>query len=251
MGNTPMYGDLAALYDLFIDWPSRLKNELPLLERLGVSGSRLRIVDVACGTGHHARALAERGHRVIALDAEHAMIEQAKAIEERNRVDWRVGTFLDAPADAQADVLLCLGTSLPHVESVEQCRRALKAFGRSLRPGGRLIVHSRNLPKTLRAEERFLPPIARKQDGLTVLFWRFYDLLPPDHVRFHLAILREEPGNWTHTVLSSLLTVASAELLAEMAGAAGFENVRVLGHLDGRPYDLMTSPDLVLVAERG
>jgi len=40
-------------------------------------------------------------------------------------------------------------------------------------------------------------------------------------------------------------------VLGEMARAAGFQSVRLCGHLDGRPYDLMGSPDLVLLAERG
>lgn len=244
-----MYDDLAALYDLFVDWPSRLKNELPLLERLGVGLPGQRIVDAACGTGQHARAWADRGAHVVAIDASAEMIGRARRDDLAGRVDWRVGDFAGVPADGTADALVCIGTSLPHVPSRDGYRAALAAFARSVRPGGRVIVQGRNLPRTLATGERFLPPLARTTAEGTVLFWRFYDLLPPEHVDFHLAVFRERPPGWTHHVLTSRLCVIAAEDLAAAAAAAGLTSVRTCGHLDGRPYEL-ASPDLVLVAER-
>jgi len=245
-----MYDDLADLYDLFVDWPTRLKTELPLLKRLGIGYSGQRIADVACGTGHHARALAERGCDAVAFDASAEMIARAQADDQGGTVHWRVGSFADVPTDIKADALICLGTSLPHVASRDEYRVALGAFAHAVKPGGIIVIHSRNLPRSLTKAERFLPPLPRRSGSGMVLFWRFYDLLPPEYLDFNLVILREQNGGWTHDVLTSRLCVVSADDLATMATDAGMSDVSVYGHLDGRPYDLETSPDLVLIGIR-
>ena len=58
---TEFYDALSVDYDLFVDWPARLAYELPLLEEhLRRLGART-VLDVACGTGQHAIALARAG----------------------------------------------------------------------------------------------------------------------------------------------------------------------------------------------
>lgn len=61
-----------------------------------------RVLDLGCGTGHHAAALAQRGVQVVGLDADAAMLKRARA--EHQGV-----TFVEADAtaftldDVQAD----------------------------------------------------------------------------------------------------------------------------------------------------
>ncbi len=242
-----MYDELAELYDLFIDWPNRLKTELPLLEKLGAGLPGDRVIDAACGTGHHARAWEERGCDVLALDASEEMVARARAADPTSMVDWQVGGLDEVPGDRSADSVVCLGTSLPHVSSAREYADVLSGWASALRPGGRLVVGGRNLTRVLRHGERYLEPLPRLRAGGVVLFWRFYDIFPPDHVDFHLAIFDEADG-WKHRVLTSRLCVVDAEGLVHLAVQAGLREVRVLGHLDGRPYDEETSPDLALIA---
>jgi SAM-dependent methyltransferase len=245
-----MYDELAELYDLFIDWPSRLRTEIPLLQKLGVGLSGQKIVDTACGTGHHARAWASEGCHVTAFDAGEEMVIQAQILDPDGTVSWQQGAYTEIPSNLAADALVCLGTSLPHVDSRTGYLDALRSFHAALRPGGKIVLHSRNLHATLIGEQRFLKPLARKQGDKTVLFWRIYDMLPPDHVDFNLAILRESDSTWDHRVLTSQLCVISGTELAEMAQVAGLINVQLSGHLDGRDFDEMQSPDVVLTAVR-
>lgn len=244
-----MYDDFASLYDLFVDWPNRLKNELPHLLRLGVGEPSTHIIDTACGTGHHARAWAGQGCRVTALDASAEMVRHAKQIDTDGKVTWRVGAFVDTPATGDADAVVCLGTSLPHVETKAVYVEALRSFRNALKSDGRLVVHSRNLHKTFVDRDRFLPPLVRSEPGGTILFWRFYDIIEPDALDFNLTIFREST-NWKHQVLTSRLSVVDGSELAAFAKEAGFTDIGLFGHLDGRAYDASTSPDLVLVAKR-
>jgi len=243
-----MYDDVARIYDIFVDWPKRLTTELPLLESLGITGS-LRIIDTACGTGHHARAWADQGHDVSAWDLSTEMIRHAQMLDPAEIVQWNTGGFTDIPADGSGDALLCLGTSLPHVSSRDECAEVIAHWKRVLKPGGTLIIQSRNLVRHLFTGDRFLPVLSRRDGDHAMLFWRFYDLLPPDRVDFHLTIFTEKPdGSWSQEVHTSPLLAIPGVDLAAMAEHAGFHNVELTGHLDGRPFETRTSPDVVLTA---
>ncbi len=248
MDTTSMYDDFVTLYDNFVDWPSRLRNELPLLKALGIGEAGQRIVDTACGTGHHARAWSDVGAEVIAYDASAEMIARAKMLDTGNSVDWRTGTFFDVMPGLSADALVCLGTSLPHVESKGEYEKALRCFHDAMTPGGLLVVHSRNLFATLHSGERYLKPLVRSGPDGTVLFWRFYDLIPPAHLGFNLAVFSESGDEWLHRVFASTLCVISADELAQAAQLAGFSDIKIAGHLDGRCFEPLESPDMVLIA---
>jgi glycine/sarcosine N-methyltransferase len=245
-----MYDDLAALYDLFVDWPKRLNAELPHLKRLGVGLEGQSVLDVACGTGRHAMAWAGQGCKVVACDPGAEMIAVAKEGDAASAVDWHVRGMLDLPEDVSADALVCIGTSLPHVASKSDYQTALGGFRDSMTDGGRIVIHSRNLRRVMDSNDRYMPPLPRDTPEGTVLFWRFYDMIPPDHIDFNMAIFRERDNSWSHDVLTSRLCVVSADELLEMAATAGLKDASCYGHLDGRPYIADESPDMVLVADR-
>jgi SAM-dependent methyltransferase len=77
-----LFSDLTDVYEAMIDWPNRLAHEerfyRRLFERVGVRS----VVDVACGTGHHAAMFHSWGLRVEGADISPAMIECARAIAQ-------------------------------------------------------------------------------------------------------------------------------------------------------------------------
>src|ERR1700719_2838945 len=97
----------------------------------------LRILDIGCGEGHLARALAEQGARVTGYDpfiAETPLTEQGAG-------SFRLAhAMADAPPepDHEADLVLFV-FSLHHVPGAK-LERALAEARRVLRPSGRLYV---------------------------------------------------------------------------------------------------------------
>src|SRR5512140_1619469 len=63
------YDRLARVFDVMTDWNSRLGLELPFIEETLRKHGATRVLDVACGTGRHSIALAERGYPVVGWDA--------------------------------------------------------------------------------------------------------------------------------------------------------------------------------------
>lgn len=100
----------------------------------------MRVLDVGCGPGRHAHALAERGIAVHGVDISHRFVELATASAPTGATFER----LDArslPFDSEFDAVICLCqgafglmTADGHDESV------LSGIARALRPGGRLAL---------------------------------------------------------------------------------------------------------------
>ena len=138
---TPMFDIIAPRYDEFTRWFSfgldrRWKAQL-LAELAPYVGDSTRALDLACGTGDLAYALAARGARVVGIDASARMIDEAKRRVVSSRVEFVVGdmTALEHE-DASVDVV----TAGYALRNVPDYRRALREIARVLKPGGRLLT---------------------------------------------------------------------------------------------------------------
>jgi glycine/sarcosine N-methyltransferase len=158
-----------------------------LLQRIGAPGA---VLDAACGTGIDAAVLARRGFSVRAADGSEAMVEAAAARFRREGLAIAVQRCLwaDLPAaiDERFDVVLCTGNALVHAAGRDAMVRALTGLRRMARPGGHVVIDSRNWEK-LHAERRIVQVFdrVRVRGGrrCVVLYaWEIPDRLDDEHV---------------------------------------------------------------------
>jgi len=258
----PLYDTLSAHYDRFVDWEARLAHELPfLLEVLPLRrrAGAVRVLDVACGTGQHAIALARRGYQVTGTDLIVPMVEAARRNAPAGApARFEVAGFgqLATTVGAGYDAVLCLGNSLPHALTAADLRAALVDFAAVLRPGGVLLVQNRNFARVLAGRERFLPP----QGDDAHIFVRFYDFDTPQPglITFHMLILSRQGDGWRQQAEATVLRPTPGVLneLSVLLAETGFHDVAFYGGLDGSafPQDTVCDPaaseDLVAVARR-
>ncbi|MBN8779902.1 class I SAM-dependent methyltransferase [Thiobacillus sp.] len=93
-----------------------------------------RILDLGCGTGDIAAAMAERGAQVVGVDASPAMI--ANASERFPRHDFRVADAATLPFEAEFDAVF----SHAVLHWVARAEDAARGIARALKPGGRFIA---------------------------------------------------------------------------------------------------------------
>jgi SAM-dependent methyltransferase len=248
----PLYDALAADYDRFVDWEGRLSHELPFFERLFQAHGVRRVLDTACGTGHHAVALAHQGYQVVGADLSAAMVERARENARAAGADvaFAVAGLGELATLGQGfDAAICLGNSLPHLLTAEALAGGLADFAAILRSGGLLVIQNRNFDRVWVERERFMPPQAHRQGDREWVFVRFYDF-HDETITFNMVRLQCVEGSWTQDVESTELRPIFGDDLAEALAGAGFGHVAFYGGYDRSPFDPARSGDLIAVAQR-
>ena len=247
-------------YRRLIAWPERIRREWPLLEEVLSSGPSRRVLEVGCGPGEHARAMAEAGFEVVAVDRSEAMLAAAteEPVPEGLRFVLGDMTEVDRLVEGSFGAALCLGNTLPHLADEERLRAFAEALARVLEPGAPLLLQILAYDRIHDRRVRFLPvsfrpPDPGKEAG-ELVFLRLMDPLPDGRVRFYPTTLILTPGEDPPLRLERSREVLlrgwrRAEVEASLRGA-GIHPERALGGFDGAPFDPAESQDLVLVARR-
>lgn len=270
-----MYDELSADYDRFVNWEARLAAELPFLCSQLQKVDARRVLDAACGTGMHAIALAKRGYKVVGTDLSTGMIKQARINAAHAGVDVQFevaglgeleevlaetcsATGGDDPHLASSsgrgqpfDAVLCLGNSLPHVLTRRELVGVLRDFAACLNLGGLLLVQNRNFDAVLAERSRWMSPEDHSDEEQEWLFVRFYDFRPDGLLRFNILRLhRRTGGEWRQQVISTRLWPQTFGELTEALRNTGYQSIRHYGDLEGTPFSIETSPNLVIAAHR-
>ena len=130
----------ARLYDVFGKKMSGGRNTLVELAAPAPDDS---VLDVGCGTGEVALAIAARvpGAKVVGIDASPEMIARAraKAAKSASRVEFQVAAIESLPfADDSFDVVT--SSLMLHHLPVDLKRAGLAEVRRVLKPGGRFVA---------------------------------------------------------------------------------------------------------------
>lgn len=107
------------------------------LARAHFGKAAFRILDVPCGNGRHARAIAARGHDVIALDLQEGPLARLPPVPCA-AADMRALPV----ATASIDLVLNLWNSFGYFAEEAEEVGVLAEFRRVLRPGGLALLHS-------------------------------------------------------------------------------------------------------------
>jgi SAM-dependent methyltransferase len=146
---------LGARYTWMMGGSERCQQEArALLDALGLADgvSGERVLDLGSGPGYHARALAERGARVVAVDVSDACLEELRRDCQGLAVVALHADLLDRNAYeryAPFAAVLCLGDTLAHLGSHDDVVRLLQTARALLAPGGSLAFEFREQPREL------------------------------------------------------------------------------------------------------
>ena len=100
----------------------------------------LDVADLGCGEGYLTVETARWAKSVVAVDRSQAVLERARDLARRRRVDnivWKKGDLAKVPLDDESVDVALLSQALHHAK---QPAKALSEAVRILRPGGRLLV---------------------------------------------------------------------------------------------------------------
>jgi len=135
-----MFTESADLYDAIYSFKDYAAEAVQIAAVVRANHPKARnILDVACGTGEHARHLAgSHGFDVDGLDLDAGLLRVARAKHAAGR--FFQADMSDFALETRYDAVLCLFSSIGYLVTLERTRRALTCFRRHLRPDGVILV---------------------------------------------------------------------------------------------------------------
>ncbi len=191
----------------------------------------MRVLDVGCGPGRHAHALAERGIEVHGVDLSPEFIDLARDSTADLPATFEVLDVRDLAFASEFDAAICLCQGGFGLLGGTDDEAIIANIARAVRPGGGVAVSAFSSYFALRWIE----------DG--------DDFDPATGVNHEVATLRNEAG--TEIGRDLWTTCFTARELRLLAAAAGLTDVRISGVTPGGygngPVTLQ-NPELLLLA---
>jgi len=209
-----------------------------------VRRSRLRppaqVLDLACGAGRHAVALAARGFGVTAVDLSATLLDAARANARSHNVQiefvQRDMRHLDFTG--RFDLVAQLFTSFGYFATREEDAQVLHRVRSALRTGG---WYALDLIDPAWLHEHIVPENMTWMEGASVLERR---TIEGDRVVKRIEI-RGDDGNVAH--FSEQVRLYEPQEIDTMLRAAALEPVEWMGTYDGQPFDPATSPRMLIL----
>ncbi len=165
-----------------------------LLERLGIGAADLA-VDLGAGSGFQSLALADIGFkRVVAIDTSGKLLTELRTNRASRPVETVHGDMLHVSehiAPATADVIVCMGDTLPHLPARELVSALFESIHRALQPEGKLVLTFRDLSTAVHGLDRFIP-LRSTPDKIMTCFLEY----GPEVVTVHDLIHVREGDTW-------------------------------------------------------
>jgi ubiquinone/menaquinone biosynthesis C-methylase UbiE len=134
-----IYRDLARYYDVIHQWKDyegEVRRLLALIAKYKRSRGRA-LLELACGTGAHARFLARR-FDVVATDLNEGMLKVAR--RKTKDVKFVRADMAQFDLRRRFDMVVCLFSSIGYLKTYERLEEAIDRIGRHLVPGGVAVI---------------------------------------------------------------------------------------------------------------
>jgi ubiquinone/menaquinone biosynthesis C-methylase UbiE len=234
-----VYADAGTQAEIYRD---RQAGALDWIDTLDVApGSRA--LEVGCGAGFLAVAMARRGYQVEAIDASPAMVEAAHRTAAAAGVDGGLHVDTgDAGALAFADASFDLVVAIAVLPWLERAQPAIAEMARVTKPGGHVILTADNRARlNTMLDPRYNATLAPLRDGLKAALGR---------VGLRRRSSYPNPTFHRRRVIDQML--AANGLLKVSSRTIGFGPFSVLGHaLVPEPYGVKLHRRLQRWADQG
>ncbi len=103
-----------------------------------------KILDLACGQGRHAVALAQMGHRVTGLDLSPSLLAHARQAADAAGVSvtWLESDMRDLPWQDEFDAVINITSAFGYFPTDEENEAVLRQVAKALKPGGQFLIET-------------------------------------------------------------------------------------------------------------
>lgn len=200
-----------------------------------------RILDLCCGYGRHALALAEDGYHVTGLDSSIYLIDRARELYPHENVRYVVGDMRGPYPHAPYDAIVNFFTSFGYFDHHAENEDVIRTMAGSVVPGGTVVMDFFNAE---RVRARLVAESMDMIDGVMITQERWIE---EPFVRKRITV--NNPCRAEQTFEERVWLYRSDELTTMMQGA-GLDVRSVFGTYDGDPFNATESERCIIIATR-
>jgi SAM-dependent methyltransferase len=212
---------------------------------LQLTGFRVgKVLDLCCGPGRHAMAIAKRGFAVTAVDRTRFLPEhaRARAAQSNLSIEFVLEDMRRFSRPATFDLILNFFTSFGYFNDKADDFRVLELVCENLRPGGVFVLEMVSKERLARA---FQATTSTELPNGDILFER-HDIVDDwTRVRNRWTLMHSgatRTFEFTHRIYSG-------QEMKDLLASAGLADVRLYGDLDGGSYGF-EAKRLIAIARR-
>jgi SAM-dependent methyltransferase len=217
--------------------------EADFLQKMLQVSPAARLLDVPCGGGRHALALAERGFAITGVDLSPTFLGSARGGTAGRplNIHWEQRDMRDLPWANEFDGAFSFGNSFGYLDDAGNAH-FLQAVARTLKPGARFVLDTGYITEMLlpNLQERQWYPVG----DLLFLADRRYDHV---HGRLEVEYTLIRDGKADKRAMSARLYTYRE--VCGLVREAGFGDWQAFSSLTGEPFQL-GSRRLLLVAKK-
>jgi ubiquinone/menaquinone biosynthesis C-methylase UbiE len=202
------------------------------------------VLDLCCGPGRHSVILAKRGFQVTGVDRTRFLLSKARrhAKSARARVEFIRSDMREFVRPDAYKLALNLWTSFGYFDDKDEDRLVLRNLFSSLKKGGACLIDVFGKERMAKTVQPF--HTSRHSDG--TLLVEVHEIVDDwTRIRNEWILIKDNRAKR----FKFHQNVYSGTELKDLMLNAGFDEVKLFGDFDGRPYDL-DAPRLVAVGRK-
>jgi SAM-dependent methyltransferase len=153
-------------------------------------------VDLGSGPGFQTIALCEMGYSpVLSLDTSELLLKELQSHQGNLPIQTLcvdLSKFSEFVSSATADVIVCMGDTITHLDSKDVVEDLLRLVFDALTPGGRFVLSYRDLSADATGLDRFIPVYADESKIMTC----FLEFDRADTVLVHDLVYSRNGQQW-------------------------------------------------------
>ena len=193
---------LSQIYDWMVgDFDTAQGIQQSILQRNNIAPSVTKMAfDLGCGHGLQAISLAKLGFSVRAVDTDAYLLAGLNSRKANLPIETHHASmldFLNHHQHEQADVIVCMGDTLPHLATTDQVQQVIHLAWQRLVNAGILMISFRDYSVALTGDQRFIP-VRSDEHRILTCFLEY----TTDRVLVHDLIQERTPQGWKQRISS-------------------------------------------------
>ena len=203
-----------------------------------------KVLDLMCGYGRHAIALAKKGATVTAIDnlAEYIDEINKTAAADKLSIKTMRANVVEYKAEDVFDLAICMGNSLNFFDAGD-CSKILMNIADHLKPGGHLLIHSWSIAEII--YKNFTEKTWTTIDGFKLLTDAKI-FFQPARMEAETTIIAPDGSTEVKKAIDYIFSINEMESLLEHAGLL----VKEIFSIPGRKKFTVGEPRVYIIAEK-